>query len=54
MNIVQAFNDSREKIVLPLHPRTKSYLAKYQLKFTDNVKVISPVLSEHASVRSQC
>ncbi|WP_408955103.1 non-hydrolyzing UDP-N-acetylglucosamine 2-epimerase [Natroniella sp. ANB-PHB2] len=42
-NIVQAFNDSNEHIVLPLHPRTKNYLEKYDLQFNDNVQIIEPV-----------
>ena len=32
-----------EELDIPLHPRTKFYLAKYKLEFADNVKVISPV-----------
>lgn len=42
-NIVEAFNESGEAIVLPLHPRTVKYLSDYGLKFEDNVKVIEPV-----------
>lgn len=41
--IVEAINESKEKIVLPLHPRTRGFLNSYNLKFGDNVKVIEPV-----------
>jgi len=42
-SIVNAFNNSGEKIVLPLHPRTKKYMSEYGLSFSDNVMLIEPV-----------
>ncbi|MDP4177084.1 MAG: UDP-N-acetylglucosamine 2-epimerase (non-hydrolyzing) [Bacillota bacterium] len=55
-NIITALNNSGKTIVLPLHPRTKRYMADYNLKFMDNIKVIEPVgyldmisLEEHAA-----
>lgn len=42
-NIVGALNESNEKIILPLHPRTINYLKEYDLKFEDNIKVIDPI-----------
>lgn len=58
--IVEALNEiARDDcpVLLPLHPRTVGYLEMYDLKFCDNVKVISPVsylemvvLENHARV----
>ena len=42
-NLVNAFNESGEKIVLPLHPRTHGFLDKYNLRFGENVQIIEPV-----------
>lgn len=42
-NIISALNDCDRQIVLPLHPRTKKYVANYGLKFEDNIKLIEPV-----------
>ncbi|WP_035288372.1 UDP-N-acetylglucosamine 2-epimerase (non-hydrolyzing) [Clostridium sp. KNHs214] len=42
-NIIEALNESDEKIVLPLHPRTKKYIEDYGLKFGENIKVIEPI-----------
>ena len=42
-NIVSALNDSKEKIILPLHPRTINYLKEYNLKFENNINIIEPV-----------
>lgn len=42
-NIIKAFNDSGELIVLPLHPRTKKYIESYDLGLNENIKVIEPV-----------
>jgi len=42
-NIITAFNESGEYIVLPMHPRTRKYIENYNLAFKDNVKVIEPV-----------
>ncbi len=43
--IVDAVNELAEKtdVVYPIHPRTKSYLEKYHLSFSEKVKVIKPV-----------
>lgn len=42
-NIIEALNESKENIVLPIHPRTKKFIESYGLKFEDNVRVIEPV-----------
>ncbi|MCM0647432.1 UDP-N-acetylglucosamine 2-epimerase (non-hydrolyzing) [Clostridium swellfunianum] len=42
-NIIEALNESNEKIILPLHPRTKKYIEDYGLKFYENIKVIEPI-----------
>ncbi|MDS1003602.1 UDP-N-acetylglucosamine 2-epimerase (non-hydrolyzing) [Clostridium sporogenes] len=42
-NIIEALNISKRKIVLPLHPRSKKYMEDYNLKFSDNVKLIKPL-----------
>lgn len=42
-NIIKAINESGENIIFPIHPRTRKYLSNYNLKFSDNVKVIEPV-----------
>lgn len=42
-NIIEAFNLSGKKIVLPLHPRTKKCADNYGLKFSSNVILIDPV-----------
>lgn len=43
-SILKAFHKSREKIVLPLHPRTRKFIDQYQLeKYLDNISVIEPV-----------
>lgn len=44
-SIVEAFSDSKEKIIFPMHPRTRKYLKEYNLweKILKNTKVIPPV-----------
>ena len=42
-NIINAFNKADEKIILPLHPRTKKYIENYGLSFSENIKIIEPV-----------
>ncbi|WP_291632268.1 non-hydrolyzing UDP-N-acetylglucosamine 2-epimerase [Clostridium sp.] len=42
-NIIDALNESGEKIVLPLHPRTKKYMDDYKFKFKNHIKIIEPV-----------
>ncbi len=42
-NIIQALNECGEKIILPLHPRTKKFTLDYGLKFNDNIKIIEPI-----------
>ncbi|HEY8892356.1 MAG TPA: UDP-N-acetylglucosamine 2-epimerase (non-hydrolyzing) [Clostridium sp.] len=42
-NIIEALNESGQKIVLPLHPRTKKYMDDYGLVFKNNIKIIEPV-----------
>jgi len=41
--IVEAFNEIPETVVLPLHPRTKKMLARYNLSFKKNVHIFEPV-----------
>lgn len=42
-NIVDALSESKEKIILPLHPRTNRYLSDYGIELGDNITVIEPV-----------
>lgn len=42
-NIVEALNSVEEKIILPLHPRTKKFMESYNLSFNKNVTIIMPV-----------
>lgn len=42
-SITQALTESGKNIVLPLHPRTRKYMADYGLTFGDNIKIIEPV-----------
>ena len=42
-NIIEALNESGQKIILPLHPRTKKYMDDYGLTFNSNIKIIDPV-----------
>jgi len=46
-NIINAFIESNEKIIFPVHPRTRKYLENYglfeKIKSCDNLKLISPV-----------
>lgn len=42
-SIIEALNESGEKVILPLHPRTKKYIEDYGLTFSNNVKVINPI-----------
>ena len=42
-NIFTALGDSGEKMLLPMHPRLKSYLEKYDLALPGNIQVTDPV-----------
>lgn len=42
-SIVQALNECGQRVVLPLHPRTKKYMAEYGLAWGSNVQIIEPV-----------
>jgi len=42
-NIIEGLNESGQKIVLPLHPRTKKYMEDYGLVFNHNIMIIDPV-----------
>lgn len=42
-SIFEGFYVSRDKIVLPLHPRTKSRLSEFKLSLPENVHCIDPV-----------
>lgn len=42
-SILNALNNCGEKIILPLHPRTKKFINEYNLKLNDNIKVIEPI-----------
>ncbi len=41
--IVRALNRSGKTIVLPLHPRTRKFLAQYGIETADNIHVIEPI-----------
>lgn len=41
--IVKGLNDSKEQIILPLHPRTQKYLNDYEIALGENIRVIEPV-----------
>lgn len=41
--IVKGLNDSKEQIILPLHPRTQKYLNDYEIALGANIRVIEPV-----------
>lgn len=41
--IVKGLNDSKEQIILPLHPRTQKYLNDYEITLGENIRVIEPV-----------
>ncbi|MFY7989890.1 MAG: non-hydrolyzing UDP-N-acetylglucosamine 2-epimerase [Fluviicola sp.] len=41
--IVKGLNDSKEPIILPLHPRTQKYLNDYEIALGENIRVIEPV-----------
>lgn len=41
--IFEAFNNSEKKIILPLHPRTKSKLKSMDVSLSENLKIIDPV-----------
>jgi UDP-N-acetylglucosamine 2-epimerase len=42
-NIVKALSNVGETVVFPVHPRTRSALAKLDVQFGDNVRLIEPV-----------
>jgi UDP-GlcNAc3NAcA epimerase len=42
-NIIEALNESNERIILPLHPRTKKFIENYGLKLNSNITVIEPI-----------
>jgi len=42
-SIINALSESSEKILLPLHPRTKKFITEYGLKIGNNIQVIDPV-----------
>ncbi|KRQ87431.1 UDP-2,3-diacetamido-2,3-dideoxy-D-glucuronate 2-epimerase [Caloramator mitchellensis] len=42
-NIFNALKDSGEKVILPLHPRTKKFLADYGIDVGENIEIIEPV-----------
>ncbi|WP_417539699.1 non-hydrolyzing UDP-N-acetylglucosamine 2-epimerase [Marinobacter sp.] len=41
--IFQGLGDSGERVILPLHPRTRAKIAGYGVSIPENVKVIDPV-----------
>jgi UDP-GlcNAc3NAcA epimerase len=41
--IFNALNESKEKIVLPLHPRTLKYVTDYGISISENVQIIEPI-----------
>lgn len=42
-SIIYALSNCGEKIILPLHPRTKKFINEYNLPIGDNIKIIDPV-----------
>jgi len=42
-NIFNALKDSNEKIVLPLHPRTRKFINDYGIEVGQNIEIIDPV-----------
>ncbi|AIY78799.1 UDP-N-acetylglucosamine 2-epimerase [Clostridium botulinum 202F] len=42
-SIIKALSECNKKIILPLHPRTKKFISKYNLHVGDNIKIIDPV-----------
>jgi UDP-GlcNAc3NAcA epimerase len=42
-SIVNGLNAVREKIVLPLHPRTQKYLQAYEIRLAEHIHVIDPL-----------
>lgn len=42
-SIIEALSESNQKIVLPLHPRTKKFIEQYNLKVGENIKIIDPI-----------
>lgn len=42
-NIIEGLNCSDEKIVLPLHPRTRKYINEYGIKLGNNITILEPV-----------
>lgn len=54
--IIEAFNQSEERIVFPVHPRTSKRVTEFNIKLNKNIQVIEPVgylemlmLEKHAS-----
>ena len=43
MNIIQALNEVGEKVVFPVHPRTRSALHKIEARYAGNIALIDPV-----------
>lgn len=41
--MIEALNECGERIILPLHPRTKKFITDYGLHFNDNITVIDPI-----------
>lgn len=42
-HIINAFNDCGKTIVFPIHPRTKKFIDKYNLRLNNNIIPIDPV-----------
>ncbi|WP_346880200.1 non-hydrolyzing UDP-N-acetylglucosamine 2-epimerase [Clostridium sp. UBA3061] len=42
-NIIEALNESKARIILPMHPRTKKYIDNYGLSIGENISVINPI-----------
>jgi len=41
--IFAGLNDSKQKIVLPLHPRTLKYVKEYGIEISGNISIIEPI-----------
>jgi UDP-GlcNAc3NAcA epimerase len=42
-NVLECLNESKLPVILPLHPRTKSAMERYELQFPAHVRAIEPV-----------
>ncbi|WP_244834822.1 UDP-N-acetylglucosamine 2-epimerase (non-hydrolyzing) [Clostridium sp. BJN0001] len=41
--IIYALNECGQRVIFPLHPRTKKFIEKYNIILADNIEIIDPV-----------